>query len=59
MSLLTVPSTVMLVGPRRMREAIAFGVDIPTWNAKVTQGRADRLEGSRRPIREDSTVLKN
>lgn len=26
MSLLTVPSTVMLVGPRRMREAIAFGV---------------------------------
>lgn len=46
-----------------MREAIAFGVAlvklrigvaIPTWNAKVTQDRADRLEGSRGPIREDS-----
>lgn len=38
-----------------MREAIAFGValvklrtgvDIPTWNAKVTQGRADQIRSS-------------
>lgn len=47
-----------------MGEVIAFGValvklrtgvDIPTWNAKVTQGRAHQIfwRGSRGPIRED------